>query len=174
MRILTVALPVFLLTACASTPAPRDPQSLQLPGNDRVNVSWADPATFSEHSCDFAPGGRDIEWVRDLAKYTRERADKVLPAGARLDVRFSDIDRAGECLPTMHGQQIRIIRDIYPPRIELHYKLSGNGVAAGEADAKLVDLAFMMNPPGLPGNSDPLRYEKRVIDDWLRKLTGKR
>ncbi|MBS0225456.1 MAG: DUF3016 domain-containing protein [Proteobacteria bacterium] len=174
MRILTVALPALLLAACASTARTRDPQPLQLPANDRVNVSWADPASFSEHSCDFAPGGRDAEWVSDLAKYTRERADKSLPAGAHLDVHFIDIDRAGECRPTMGVEQIRIIRDMYPPRITLHYRLSGNGVVAADADAKLSDLAFMMNPPGLPGNSDPLRYEKRVVDDWLRKLLGTR
>ena len=53
-------------------------------------------------------------------------------------------------------------------------RLSGNGVTAADADARLSDLSFMMNAPGLPGNSDPLRYEKRVIDDWLRKLLGKR
>ncbi|MGG6461852.1 DUF3016 domain-containing protein [Solilutibacter silvestris] len=174
MRILTVALPALLLAACASTAGTRGPQQLQLPANDRVNVSWADPASFSEHSCDFAPGGRDTEWVRDLAKYTRDRAEKSLPAGAKLDVHFIDIDRAGECIPRMGGEQIRVIRDVYPPRINLHYRLSGNGVTAADADAKLLDLAFTMNPPGLPGNSDPLRYEKRMVDDWLRKLLGKR
>lgn len=173
MRILTVALPALLLVACATVAAPHDSQPLQLPANDRVNVSWADPASFSEHSCDFAPGGRDTAWVGDLARYTRARAEKILPAGARLDVHFIDIDRAGECRPNMRAEQIRVIRDMYPPRITLHYRLSGNGVAAADADAKLVDLAFMMNG-GMPGDTDPLRYEKRLVDDWLRKLPGKR
>src|SRR5580765_6837008 len=168
-----LAAAVLLLSSCANAPA-RDPQPLQLPANDRVNVSWADPASFSEHSCDFTPGGRDYAWVGDLAKYTRDQALKRLPAGAHLDVKFIDIDRAGECLPTMRGEQIRIIRDMYPPRITLHYRLSGNGVTAADADATLRDLAFMMTSPGLPGSSDPLRYEKRVIDDWLRKLSGNR
>ncbi len=173
MRILTVALPALLLAACTTVSA-HGPQSLQLPAGDRVNVSWADPASFSEHSCDFAPGGRDGSWVIDLAKYTRNRAEKILPAGAHLDVHFIDIDRAGECIPRVGGEQIRVIRDVYPPRINLHYRLSGTGVAAADADAKLLDLAFTMNPPGLPGDSDPLRYEKRMVDDWLRKLLGKR
>jgi len=168
-----LAMSALLLASCASTRT-REPQALQLPANDRVNVSWADPATFSEHSCDFAPGGRDTAWVGDLARYTRDRAEKSLPGGARLDVHFIDIDRAGECLPNGRAEQIRVIRDMYPPRITLHYRLSGNGVTATNADARLSDLAFMMNAPGLPGNSDPLRYEKRVIDDWLRKLLGKR
>lgn len=173
MRTLILVSASVLLAACAATPV-RDAQPLQLPANDRVNVSWADPASFSEHSCDFAPGGRDTGWVRDLAQYTRDQALKRLPVGAHLDVRFSDIDRAGECLPTMRAEQIRIIRDMYPPRITLHYRLSGTGIAAADADAKLTDFAFMMNGAGLPGNTDPLRYEKRVIDDWLRKLAGTR
>ena len=174
MRTLVATLPLFLLAACASASAPRDASSLRLPDDGRVAVSWADPASFSEHSCDFSPGGRDIAWVADLAKYTRERAEKVLPAGARLDVRFSDIDRAGECLPNGRAEQIRVIRDVYPPRISLHYRLSENGVAAADADARLLDLGFLMGS-GVVGNSDPLRHEKRLIDDWLRKLAaGKR
>lgn len=173
MRTLTLAMTSALLASCAAMPA-REPQPLQLPVNDRVNVSWADPASFSEHSCDFAPGDHDNAWVRDLAQYTRDQALKRLPGGARLDVRFSDINRAGECEPSRMGQQIRIIREIYPPRITLHYRLSGMGAAAKDADVNLLDAGFMFNAPGLPGNSDPLRYEKRMVDDWLRKLAGQR
>lgn len=173
MRTLILVSASVLLAACAAAPM-HDPQPLQLPTNDRVNVSWADPKSFGEHSCDFAPGGRDTAWVRDLAQYTRDQALKRLPAGARLDVRFKDIDRAGECEPSRIGQAIRIIREIYPPRVSLHYRLSGTGVAAKDADAVLIDAGFMMNAPGLPGNSDPLRYEKRLMDDWLRKLAGPR
>lgn len=172
MRILTVTLPALLLAACAYTPAPRDPATLRLPADGRVAVSWADPASFSEHSCDFAYGGNDPGWVRQLAEYTRTQAEKRLPTGAMLDVHFNDIDRAGECFPTRHGQSLRIVKDVYPPRINLHYRLSGAGVVASEGDARLLDAAFLMG--GSPLDSDPRRFEKRLIDDWLRRLTGPR
>lgn len=171
MRIMTAALPALLLAACASAPAPRDPATLRLPGDGRVAVSWADPASFSEHSCDFAPGGNDASWVRDLAEYTRKQAEKRLPAGAMLDVHFDDIDRAGECFPGRVGEQYRIVKDIYPPRIVLHYRLSGAG-APSEGVARLTDLSFMMS--NSPLDSDPRRFEKRLVDDWLKKLTGNR
>ena len=170
MRRLVATLPLFLLAACATSPAPRDPSTLRLPDDGRVAVSWADPASFSEHSCDFIPGGNDTSWVGELAKYTRQRAERVLPAGAHLDVRFIDIDRAGECFPSPGMRDIRIVKDIYPPRIVLHYRLSGDGATASEGEAKLFDPAFMMG--STPLDADPRRFEKRLIDDWLRKLAA--
>jgi len=168
MRIMTAALPALLLAACASAPAPRDPATLRLPGDGRVAVSWADPASFSEHSCDFAPGGNDASWVRDLAEYTRKQAEKRLPAGAMLDVHFDDIDRAGECFPGRVGEQYRIVKDIYPPRIVLTFRLTdAAGKVVKEGRRELRDLAFLMKIT-MAFRDDPVRHEKALLDDWLR------
>ena len=42
----------------------------------------------------------------------------------------------------------------------------GNVIEQGER--KLVDTAFLMGSSTF-GNSDQLRYEKRLLDDWLRR-----
>jgi hypothetical protein len=42
----------------------------------------------------------------------------------------------------------------------------GSTIAAGER--KIADLAYLQSPPPVP-SSDPLRYDKRLIDTWVRR-----
>ena len=148
-----------------------DPQAPRaLPESDSVNVRWDDPSKFSElrysgNRWEAAQGN----WVVELATYMRDRAQQRLPAGQRLDVTIVDIRRAGSFEP-WHGpnlQYTRIIRDVYPPRMTLNVRLtdaSGNVISQGER--KLMDSGFLMSDSSSL-NSDPLRFEKRLIDRWL-------
>ena len=62
-----------------------------------------------------------------------------------------------------------MIREIYPPRMTVKYReTDANGAVVAEGERKLTDLAFMVNS-GMINDSDPLRYEKRMIDSWLRR-----
>ena len=142
-----------------------------LPDNGPVSVAWADPATFTELK---ASGNRfesaQGDWLIQLAKYMRKQADKQLTPGNKLELTIVDIQRAGRYEP-WHGldrQNIRMIRDIYPPRMTVRFVVKGpDGQVLAEGERKLVDNAFLM---GTQINSnDSLRYEKRLIDDWLRK-----
>ncbi len=149
---------------------PDAPRSL--PANGPVSVDWTDPAQFSEirysHNRSEAQRGN---WVEQLAQYLQTTAAKRLPAGESLQVTLTDISRAGEYEPWrgVNMQDARIVRDIYPPRISLTFKRTdaqGNVIEQGER--KLVDTAFMMGSSTF-GTSDQLRYEKRLLDDWMRR-----
>ena len=143
-----------------------------LPDNGPVSVAWADPATFTELK---ASGNRfesaQGDWLIQLAKYMRKQADKQLAPGNKLELTIVDIQRAGRYEP-WHGldrQNIRMIRDIYPPRMTVKYReTDANGAVVAEGERKLTDPAFMVNS-GMINDSDPLRYEKRMIDSWLRR-----
>ena len=175
MRTLPLLLAAAIaLGGCASTggsdmlaaDAPR-----ALPAAGPVSVAWEDPATFTEvrHS-----GNRwaatEGDWLNNLATYMRKQAEETLPAGHRLELTIVDIKRAGQYEP-WHGpnmQDTRIIRDMYPPRMTLRFReLDANGTVLAEGERKLSDPAFMMNASRF-NDSDPLRYEKRMIDSWLR------
>lgn len=66
---------------------------------------------------------------------------------------------------------IRIVQDMYPPRMSLHFRLTGeDGTVVSEGERKLRDPAFLSQAGA--NNSDALRYEKRMIDDWLRQEFG--
>lgn len=143
-----------------------------LAGEGAVAVRWDDPAAFTELR---ASGNRweaaRGDWVRELAGYLRKRATPLLLPGQRLDVTLHNIKRAGNYEP---GRQpgtdnVRMVRDLYPPRIALSFRLrnaDGQDVSAGER--KLTDLAFLDRTPHVT-DTDPLRYEKRLIDDWLQR-----
>lgn len=72
-------------------------------------------------------------------------------------------------LGAARARDIRVMRDIYPPRITLQYTLKdADGRIVSEGDARLSDSGYLQGS-GLLTNSDPLRYEKRLIDDWVKR-----
>ena len=149
---------------------PDAPRSL--PAEGSVSVDWTDPTQFS----DIRYSGNRWEaqrgnWVEQLAQHLQKSAAKKLPPGEKLQVTITDIKRAGQYEP-WHGpnlQNTRFVREIYPPRVSLTFKhtdAQGNVIDQGER--KLVDSGFLMGN-SMFGDSDPLRYEKGLLDDWLRK-----
>lgn len=173
------ALPLLLATvlalgACASTgtsmlaaDAPR-----ALPEQGPVSVSWADPMTFSEIR---GSGNRYMaaqgDWLQDLARYMRRQAGKQLPDGDSLELTIVDIQRAGRYEPWRGPrlQDARIVRDIYPPRMTVHFRqLDANGAVVAEGERKITDPAFLLHSSPID-QTDTLRYEKRMVDSWLRR-----
>jgi len=155
--------------------APDAPRALQADGP--VSVQWNDPAKFTEirQSTNRFEAERG-DWVQQLARYVQTSAAKPLQAGQTLEVTLVDVKRAGDYEPWHgpRGRDIRIMRDIYPPRITLQYTLKdASGRIIDEGDARLSDSGYLHNI-GLKSDTDPLRNEKRLIDDWVkRQLTSR-
>ena len=146
--------------------------------DSRVQVDWTKPGDFSEAKQYPGTGlGRESpdEWLTDLANHLRYRAERVLPQGDDLHVTFTNVQRAGTYEPWRGPQwdDVRIIKDIYPPRIDLTFTLTdANGGVVKEGKRELRDPAFLQR--GILNESDPLRFEKRLLDDWLRnEFAGK-
>jgi len=61
-----------------------------------------------------------------------------------------------------------VVKDIYPPRVSLDFKLlDAEGKVISEGKRQLRDLSFQMTV-ALP-SSDPLRYDKEMLSNWLRQ-----
>lgn len=149
---------------------PDAPRSL--PASGAVEVRWADPARFTEirRSGNPREAARGT-WVLQLAEHLRRRAGRQLPAGERLAVEIVDIDRAGEYEP-WHGIQyhdIRVVRDVHPPRIVLRFERSdADGRVLAQGERTLRDAAFLLHASGM-GDGDPLRHEKAMLDRWVSR-----
>lgn len=136
-----------------------------------VSVTYDNPEIFDQGRA----GGRDTgqarrAWVDALSQYLAERAAPRLPQGQRLQVHITDVQRAGSFEPWRgpRGADVRIVRDIYPPRIDLRFKLlDGDARLLREGSRQLRDATFMVRPDLHP--NDPLRYEKTLLDDWLQQ-----
>lgn len=160
-----------LLGGCAATPATTKEAAAR--ESARVQVDWTDPRNFAdvrENPAGSQAARNPEEWVQALARWLQSRADSYVPPGDRLEVTFTDIRRAGTYEPWRGPQwmDVRIIKDIYPPRIDLRFRLTdARGATVAEGERTLRDTAFLQR--NVLDTTDPLRFEKRLLDDWLRK-----
>jgi hypothetical protein len=169
-----LALALFLSVPAMAAPRtvtdPEAPRSL--PAEGPVSVSWGDPAKFSElrysHNRWESQRGN---WVVKLAEHLRKSATKALPPGQRMEFNITDIDLAGDYEPGrgINAQDVRIVRDIYPPRMSFTFtRYDADGQVIDQGERKLTDMGFLSTGSSQL-DSDPLRYEKRMVDDWVRR-----
>ncbi len=144
--------------------------------SDQVSVSWTDPAQFTEarYGRPFRQPEPEI-WLSEFQKLVVKQATAVLQPGQHLDVRITDVDLAGQVEPFRGSAatDVRVIKSIYPPEINLTFTLTGaDGQVIQQGERKLRDVAFLDR--GSASRSDTYRFEKRLLTDWISKEFGKR
>lgn len=144
----------------------------------RVEVIFDHPENFTDVRDSVFASEKGTQAILDqLKSYLERDAAARIPAGARLEVKFTDIDLAGDFEPARGPDydRIRIIRDIYPPRMDLEFRLTdANGKVLREGKRKLRNLNFQMEGPFLPDRNDPLKYDKALLHRWVEnEFTGK-
>lgn len=156
---------VFALTSSAGLWAA--PDSKVAP---RVEVSMVKPEDFTD-AADGPRGsdsGRDAN-LEDLSRFLVDRAQNRVAGDQKLTIMITDVDLAGEVEPwrTSTMSDVRFVKSIYPPRIDLTFKLTdASGAVIKEGKRELRDLGFDMRIT--PNRDDPRRYEKELLSDWLR------
>lgn len=108
--------------------------------------------------------------LKAIQRLVQAQACKRLTAGEQLHIRFTDIDLAGDYKPGFDPgmTQVRIIEDLYPPRLQFTFELkSADGLLLNSGDENLRDLAFLMGP-GRAGSNE-YRFEQHLLERWLRK-----
>nr|WP_223250888.1 DUF3016 domain-containing protein [Rhodanobacter denitrificans] len=141
---------------------------------DNVSVRYKDPQHFTEAKRSVGVHLIDADaYLKPLSAYIVQRASRILAPGQRLDIEVTDVVRAGAYEPWRGPDfyDVRIIRDIYPPRIDLNFTLYGaDGKVLRQGERKLRNAAFLSSSS--PVDQDSLRYEKSLIDLWLRRGAG--
>jgi hypothetical protein len=135
----------------------------------RVTVIFDHPENFTDVKDAFMPTdkGRDAI-LEQIKQFVETKAASYLAAGQALEVKFTDIDLAGEFEPQRGPQfmDVRIVKDLYAPRFNLEFKLTGAaGKVISDGQRKLRDLNFMSRLT--LSSSEPLRFEKDILKDWL-------
>jgi hypothetical protein len=112
--------------------------------------------------------GRDAILER-IRSFLVERADSTVPDGYTLKMTFTDINLAGDFEP-WHGAQwddVRIVKAIYPPSFKFAYEVTDSaGKVVKQGSEHLTDPEFLSRIT--LDRSDSLRFEKQILDDWLR------
>ena len=136
----------------------------------RVDVVFSSPEKFTDVRDSYTASDKGREGIlSQIRDYLVNRADIDVSPGQKLTVTFTDIDLAGDFEPWRgtEGMDIRIVKDIYPPKMDLEFKLTGaDGAVIKEGKRQLRDLAFMSRLS--INRNDTLRFEKALLDDWLK------
>lgn len=97
-----------------------------------------------------------------------------LAAGHTLRIDVDDIDMAGRRVPTNGTRELRTLSSgVDWPRIELQYEVESNGQIVQGGVAHLRDMAFL-GRGNRYFNGDPLRFEKRMVDEWFYSTVAPR
>jgi hypothetical protein len=142
-----------------------------LPAAATVTVKYIDP----DHFTDVADRNTDARTVmKTLDNFLAKLGDRYLPAGSNLRIDILDIDRAGR--PRFNvSTDIRVITGVGDrPCVELSYTLETNGTSTQPLKEKLCDSAYQMTPSLRADDSDLLKYEQRMLEEWFRKRFEKK
>ena len=137
-----------------------------------AQVEFINPESFTDAGPKHAPANA-AEVLDRLRDHLVRQAARRLPAGETLHVSITDVDLAGDFEPTQpYVNEVRIVKDRYPPRIELRFRLlRADGSVVKEGTRTLRDTAFLLH--GSIDRQDALRYEKSMIDRWFVAEFGK-
>jgi hypothetical protein len=140
----------------------------------RVSVEFVNPQDFTDFKDSFAGterGREDLEY--QIRRTVAEAAAPLLKEGQRLTITFTDIDLAGDFLPSAHtGRDFRVVKPIYSPRMNFRYQITdANGAVVRQGEQRLHDTAFQYRS-GV-NRSESLYYDKEMLRDWIRSELGR-
>jgi hypothetical protein len=127
-----------------------------------VTVNYVQPERFSD--LPFTSWEREAVLKELTGHFAKLGAQ--LPPGQNLRVDVLDIDLAGREYPGRAGRDLRIVKQVDWPRMDLRYTIEQDGQVLLSGEAQLRDMAFMDHIRSYR-DSESLSHEKRMIDDWF-------
>ncbi|MFV3328567.1 DUF3016 domain-containing protein [Pseudomonas sp. NY15372] len=138
----------------------------------QVEVRFDHPEKFRDASLD-SPGyerGADEYVMKTLTQHLQTLGQRYLQAGQQLRIVIRDIDLAGRFEPWHGGAyDVRFMREITWPSIDLNYTLSQPGQPERQAQERVSDKMYLSRPGRQASSSDRLYAEKVMLGDWFRQ-----
>lgn len=132
-----------------------------------VVVNYA--ALANSHDPDLRTESDRRTVAAELDRRIQRLGERYLKPGEVLHIQITRVDLAGQYEQWRTGwQDVRILRDITPPRIHMHYTLFQNGKPIRQGTAQLSDINYLSDPRAR-GDDERLIHEKLLLDDWFRK-----
>ena len=140
-----------------------------------VKVTFVAPEKFTDVQDDWTSSDSYRDHVLgELRAQIESLARNYITGGRHLEVSVTDVDLAGDFEPWRGADfsHIRILRELYPPRMKLEFRLvDADGNVVSEGKRQLQQLGYLMTL-SLP-TRDPLRYDKEMIRGWMRQEFGR-
>lgn len=133
-----------------------------------VTVTFTNPDNYSDVPRSSVDRERLLKDMQDFLV----GLGKKLPANENLKLDIRDIDLAGREEPggrRFGFNDVRIMRGRADwPAMDIRYTLEADGKVIDQGEDKIADMSYQTEFNRYD-RSDPLRYEKRMIDDWFAK-----
>ena len=136
----------------------------------RAEIVFDHPEKFTDVKDGYMPTDKGRDGILEqLRRHLVSQADYYIPEGCKLSMTFTDIDLAGDFEPWRGPtwSDVRIVKSIYPPAFKFTWTVTnsaGKVVKQGTEDMRVLDFEMIITLDG----QDPLRYEKAILDDWMR------
>lgn len=138
-----------------------------------VNITWQGVDKYRDVKAVGDIQSRyELRTFETLTKNLNKAASKILKPEQKLALVVTDLDLAGDVRPTFGASvsEIRVVKDLYPPRMTFSYQVLQGEQVIMAGEEKLTDLGFMQTI-GV-ANDRPLRYESKMLADWLKKTVA--
>lgn len=159
-------LAALIATAMAGSAYAAEPTAAATP----VQVSFEKPDKFVDAS-DRGFSSRASERVlKQIEELFGELGKRYLKPGESLAVTVTDIDLAGRYEPgaSPARDDVRILTGATWPRLSFRYVLGKDGAETARGEENLSDMSYLDSISQRSG-SEPLRYEKQMLDRWFAR-----
>jgi hypothetical protein len=104
-----------------------------------------------------------------LASHLSSLGQRLLPGDTVLEIEVLEVDLAGIVRPSRRGRgDLRIAHGGADwPRMTLRYSLVKDGQVQKADTERVADMSYTMHSSSY-GASEPLHFEKRMLNDWFR------
>lgn len=138
-----------------------------------VTLQFVDSKNFTDIELGYLSHERDAKKVmKSISEAFQKAADRYLPSGYTLDIQVTNIDLAGDRSPlTSTFGDIRVYRDLYPPRIHFSYAVyDAQEKLVSSGQVKKTDLSYLQTLRGVGNRSDEKApYVAELVRGWASK-----
>ncbi|MFC7420687.1 DUF3016 domain-containing protein [Iodobacter arcticus] len=135
-----------------------------------AKITWQNPEKYSDIRASHEVQERFQEKLfKHFDKVFTELAAQ-LPTDSRLDITVTDFDLAGEIIPRPGSSlnEVRIIKEIYSPKITFNYAYTHKDQIVSGAE-NLRDVNYMSGV-ARSSHSAEFEYEEKMLRKWFAKL----
>ena len=135
-----------------------------------VSITWQSPDKYSDIESTGERQSRFEQRAFDsITENLAKLADKVLTHGEQLQLTVTNLDLAGDVRPTFgaSANDIRVLKDIYPPKITFSYRVNKGQEVILSGDEELRDLNYLGGIQ--PRRQESFMYENQMLKQWFNK-----